>query len=82
MTELNLTNGTVDVKVRYTDFSFSVEFKNGSRKLYHEATIEDLMRRLNASKKTIRHDIEGLTDATDYPFGEECNCKERYFELF
>ena len=48
----------------------------------HEATIEDLMRRLNASKKTIRHDIEGLTDATDYPFGEECNCKELYFELF
>lgn len=41
MTELNLTNGNVDVKVRYTDFSFSVEFKNGSRKLYHEATIEE-----------------------------------------
>ena len=23
-----------------------------------------------------------LSDATDYPFGEEYNCKERYFELF
>ena len=41
MTELKLNNGVVDVKVRYTYFSFSVEFKNGSRKLYHEATIEE-----------------------------------------
>ena len=29
----------------------------------HEATIDDLMRRLNASKKTIQRDIEDLTDA-------------------
>lgn len=29
----------------------------------HEATIEDLMRRLNASKKTIQRDIDDLTDA-------------------
>ena len=99
----------------------------------HEATIDDLTCRLNASKKTIHRDIEDLTDAglikltysrkdksykhvdatgiisepvgtaryshlkklrrlaifmeelsdaTDYPFGEEYNCKERYFELF
>ena len=26
--------------------------------------------------------MEELSDATDYPFGEEYNCKERYFELF
>ena len=99
----------------------------------HEATMDDLMRRVNTSKKTIQRDIEDLTeaglikltysrkdkaykheeatgvisepegtarythlkkirrlaiimeelsDATDYPFGEEYNCKERYFELF
>ena len=99
----------------------------------HEATIDDLMRRLNASKKTIQRDIEELTDAglikltysrkdksykpeegtgiisepegtaryshlkklrrlttfmeelsdaSNYTFGEEYNCKERYFELF
>ena len=98
-----------------------------------EVTIDDLMRRLNASKKTIQRDIEDLTDAglvkltysrkdkaykpeeatgvisepevtaryshlkklrrlaifmeelsaaSDYSFGEEYNCKERYFELF
>lgn len=41
MTELILKKENIDVKVRYTDFSFSVEFKNGSRKLYHEATIEE-----------------------------------------
>jgi len=29
----------------------------------HEATIDNLMRRLNASKKTIQRDIEDLTDA-------------------
>lgn len=101
--------------------------------LSYEAIIDDLMRRLNVSKKTIQRDIEDLTDAglikltysrkdksykhkdatgvisepegtaryshlkkirrlaifmeelsgaTDYPFGEEYNCKERYFELF
>lgn len=101
--------------------------------LSHEATVDDLMRRLNVSKKTIQRDIEDLTDAglikftysrkdksykhedatgvisepegtaryahlkklrrlaifmeelsdaTDYPFGEEYNCKKRYFELF
>ena len=101
--------------------------------LSQEATIDDLMRRLKASKKTIQRDIEDLTDAglikltysrkdksykqedatgvisetegtaryshlkklrrlaifmeelsyaTDYPFGEEYNCKVRYFELF
>ena len=38
----------------------------------HEATIDDLTRRLNASKKTIHRDIEDLTDAG----------LERYFELF
>ena len=48
----------------------------------HEAMMDDLMRRLNISKKTIQRDIEDFTDATDYPFGEEYNCKERYFELF
>lgn len=99
----------------------------------HEIMIDDLIRRLDASKKTIQRDIEDLTDAgliklaysrkdksykheaatgvisesegtaryshlkklrrlaifmeelsdaTDYPFGEEYNCKERYFELF
>ena len=26
--------------------------------------------------------MEELSDATDYSFGEEYNCKERYFELF
>lgn len=29
----------------------------------HEATIDDLTRRLNASKKTIQRDIDDLTDA-------------------
>lgn len=99
----------------------------------HEVMIDDLIRRLNASKKTIQRDIEDLTDAglikltysrkdksykpeevtgiiseqegtaryshlkklrrlaifmeelsaaSDYSFGEEYNCKERYFELF
>ena len=99
----------------------------------HEVMIDDLMRRLNASKKTIQRDIQDLTDAgvvkltysrkdksykpektnsiisepegtvryshlkklrrlaffmeelsvaSDYSFGEEYNCKERYFELF
>ena len=99
----------------------------------HEVMMDDLMRRLNASKKTIQRDIDDLTDAglikliysrkdksykhedatgvisvpegtaryshlkklrrlaifmeelsdaTDYPCGEEYNCKERYFELF
>lgn len=99
----------------------------------HEVIIEDLMRRLNASKKTIQRDIQDLTDAglvkltysrkdksykheeatggisepegtaryshlkklrrlaifmeelsaaSDYSFGDEYNCKERYFELF
>lgn len=98
-----------------------------------EATIDDLMRRLNASKKTIQRDIQDLTNAglikltysrkeksykseeatgiisepegtaryshlkklrrlaifmeelsaaSDYSFGEEYNCKERYFQLF
>lgn len=98
-----------------------------------EAIMEDLMRRLNAGKKTIQRDIQDLTDAglikltysrkeksykseeatgiisepegtaryshlkklrrlaifmeelsaaSDYSFGEEYNCKERYFELF
>ena len=98
-----------------------------------EATIDDLRRRLNASKKTIQRDIQDLTNAglikltysrkeksykseeatgiisepegtaryshlkklrrlaifmeelsaaSDYSFGEEYNCKERYFELF
>ena len=31
--------------------------------LSQEATIDDLMRRLKASKKTIQRDIEDLTDA-------------------
>jgi len=99
----------------------------------HEVMMDDLMRRLNASKKTIQRDIEDLTeaglikltysrkgksykhvdatgiisepegtarylhlkklrrlaifmeelsDASNYSFGEEYNCKERYFELF
>ena len=99
----------------------------------HEATMDDLMRRVNTSKKTIQRDIEDLTDAglikltysrkdksykhedatgvisesegtaryshlkklrrlaifmeelsdaSGYHFGEEYNCKERYFELF
>lgn len=99
----------------------------------HEVMIDDLMRRLNVSKKTIQRDIEDLTDAglikltysrkdksykhedaagvisepegtaryshlkklrrlavfmeelsdaSGYSFGEEYNCKERYFELF
>ncbi len=99
----------------------------------HEVMIDDLMRRLSASKKTIQRDIEDLTDAglikltysrkdksykhedatgiiselegtaryshlkklrrlaifmeeisdaTDYTFGEEYNCRDRYFELF
>ena len=29
----------------------------------HEVMIDDLMRRLNVSKKTIQRDIEDLTDA-------------------
>lgn len=98
-----------------------------------EVSIEDLMRRLNAGKKTIRRDIEDLTDAglmkliysrkdnsykhkeatgvisepegthrythlkklrrlaifmeelsdaSDYSFGDDYNCRDRYFELF
>lgn len=99
----------------------------------HEVMIDDLMRRLGVSKKTIQRDIEDLmdaglikltysrkdksykrecatgvisepegtaryshlkkiqrlatfmielSDASDYSFGDEYNCKERYFELF